>query len=48
MLVYWAYSYRPDPSSNEPWTLSAAFLAGSVKTLVKCFLIGSTVPSRSA
>ena len=37
---YWAYSYRPDPSSNEPWTLSPAFLAGSVKNP------GGTFPDR--
>ena len=30
-----AYSYRPDPSSNEPWTLSAAFLAGSMKNVAE-------------
>jgi hypothetical protein len=37
---FWAYSYRPDPSSNEPWTLSPAFLAGSVKNP------GGTFPDR--
>jgi hypothetical protein len=30
-----AYSYRPDPSSNEPWTLSTAFLAGSMKNVAE-------------
>ena len=32
-----AYSYRPDPSSNEPWTLSAAFLADAVKNPGEAF-----------
>jgi hypothetical protein len=34
---YWAHSYRPDPSSNEAWTLSAAFLAGAVKNPGEAF-----------
>ena len=34
---YWAYSYRPDPSSNESRTLSAAFPAGSIKNLGEVF-----------
>src|SRR5438105_1267117 len=34
---HWAYSYRPDPSSNEPLTLSAACSAGSMKNLGDVF-----------
>src|SRR5437868_2464433 len=34
---HWAYSYRPDPSSTEPLTLSATCSAGSMKTLGEVF-----------
>jgi hypothetical protein len=43
---YWAHSYRPDPSSNEAWILSAAFQAEPVAVAFRVTFTSHSLTAR--